>query len=77
MVSFEIITNFQNETQNLCTFKKNYFSKFDYKKTYDILGQLWIEYIKNFKTFHLKIPLEENMFFGEKKPQKRQVLNAK
>jgi hypothetical protein len=33
----------QDETQNLAKFvhfQKNYFSKFDCKKTYDILGQL-------------------------------------
>jgi hypothetical protein len=35
-------------------------------KKKDILGQLWIQYINFFKTFHLKIPLEENMFFGKK-----------
>jgi hypothetical protein len=27
-------------------------------KKNDILGQLWIKYIKSFKTFHLKISLE-------------------
>ncbi len=52
--------------QNLCTFKNLYFSKFDCKKTYDILRKVLIQYIKSFKTFHLKIPLEKNMFFEKK-----------
>jgi hypothetical protein len=41
MVWFEIMTNFQDETQNLAkfvTFKKLYFSKFDGRKKNDILG---------------------------------------
>jgi len=63
--------------QNLCTFKNSYFSNFDCKKTYDILGQLQIQYIKSFKTFHLKIPLKENMFFEKKDPKKDNSLKCK
>jgi hypothetical protein len=29
-----------------------------------------MQYIKNFKTFHLKIPLKKNMFFGKNDPKK-------
>jgi hypothetical protein len=44
---------------------------------YDILGQLQIQYIKNFKKFHLKIPLYENLFFGQKDPKKDNSLKCK
>ncbi len=44
MVWFEIMTNFQDKTQNLAKFvhfqKFVFLLEFDYKKTYDILGQL-------------------------------------
>jgi len=36
------------------------------------IGATIMQYIKKFKTFHLKIPLEENMFFGKKDPKKGQ-----
>jgi hypothetical protein len=73
--------NFKEETkkiqENMYTFKILYFSKFDCKKTYDILGGNYKYYIYKFKTFHLKIPLEENIFWGKKSPKKTIVPSAK
>ncbi len=58
------------------TFKNSYFSKFDCKKTYDILGANYIYIV--FKTFYLKIPLEEkNLFLGKRSPKKTIVPKCK
>jgi hypothetical protein len=73
LVWFEIVTIFQNETQNFTKyvdlqnklFIQNWLSK--------NIWNIWVTIYtinKNFKIFRLKIPLYENMFFLSKGAQK-------
>ncbi len=60
---FNMIWNYDNfskqntKSDKIYTLLKKIISPNLIVKKYDILGQLWIQDIKSFETFHLKIPL--------------------
>jgi len=57
--------NIESE-QNLCTFKNSYFSKFDCKKTHDILGTINTIY-KTFQNISLEnSSLRKHVFLGKR-----------
>jgi hypothetical protein len=61
----------QKNWQNLCTFKKNYFSKFDCKKTWHIGATINTIY-KKFQNISFENSSLGKYVFWEKGPQKGQ-----
>jgi hypothetical protein len=66
LTCFGMIWNYNKISKQNTKFGEIYALSKIHISTYDILGQLQIQYIKSFKTSHLKIPLEENMFLGKR-----------
>jgi uncharacterized protein (UPF0303 family) len=71
LVWFEIMTNFQDKTQILCTFKNLYFSKFDSKKKWHIGATINTIY-KKFQNISFENSSLGKYVFWEKGPQKGQ-----